>query len=90
MIGTLVESYLRSLGQLCTIRHQRQTLTGVVRALDPPNQLVLAVPVQVDDYQGVQWQSIRVRSTSSRHVWPSTPIWLLPLDRQASGGHHQQ
>lgn len=89
VIHTLVEPHLRSFGQLCTVRHQGRTLSGAVRAIEPPDQLVLAIPVQVDD-QGVQWQSIRVRSTSSLHVWPSTPIWLLPLARQASGGHHQQ
>lgn len=85
VIGTPVEPHFRSLGHVCTIGQQRRTMTGVVRALDPPDHLVLAIPVQVND-QNIVWQRTRVPITSSFHVWPSTPIWLLPLTRAYDRG----
>lgn len=88
VVSTLLEPYLRSLGHVCTIRQQRRILTGVIHALKPPDQLMLAVPVRMDD-QGIRWQSIPVRSMSSLDVWPATPICLLPLAREANGGHRQ-
>lgn len=90
MLEGFLDSHLNSIGRLCTVRHQRRTITGIVRALEPPDQLVLQVPVQVDDYQGVQWRSIYVRITPSLHVWPSTSIWLLPIARKSDGTNLQQ
>jgi hypothetical protein len=90
VLGTFLEPYVRWLGHLCTVQQQRRTMTGVLRALEPPDQLVLLIPAQVDDYQGVQWQSIRIRITPSLYIWPATPIWLLPLARAYDGGPHQR
>jgi hypothetical protein len=80
-----LDPYMHHLGQLCTVRFQRQTITGVLQALHPPNHLVLRVPSQVDD-QGVQWQLTHVPRIPSLHVWPATPIWLLPLTKKRRGG----
>jgi hypothetical protein len=50
---------------------------------------VLQVPIQVDD-QGIVWQHARVPITPSLQVWPSTPIWLLPLTKEYDGGRTQR
>lgn len=85
-LGALLEPYLRSRGHLCTIRQQRRTITGVLHALEPPDQLVLRIPIRVAD-QGIQWQLTHIPITPSLQMWPSTPIWLLPLTREYDGGH---
>jgi hypothetical protein len=80
--------HLRHLGQLCTVRFQRRTLIGVLQTVRPPDHLVLRVPSEVDD-QGVQWQLTHVPCIPSLHVWPATPIWLLPLPRKERGDSNQ-
>lgn len=81
--------YGHRLGQMCTVRLQRRTITGVLYMLEPPDQLVLQVPIQVDD-QGVQWQHIRVPIVPSLQVWQSTPIWVLPLPKEERGNLNQR
>lgn len=76
-------------GEMCTVRLQRRTMTGLVQAVDLPDQLVLRVPFQVND-QGVQWQTIHVPLSASLHRWPSTPSWVLPLSKEGRGYPDQQ
>lgn len=87
-LGAILDPYAGSLGHLCTIRQQRRTLTGVLHALEPPDQLVLRVPVQVNDH-AVQWQHTRVPHIPSMYIWPSTPIWVLPLSKEGHGYSNQ-
>lgn len=83
------DPHVAHLGQLCTIRLQRRTITGLVQSLHSPDHLVLRIPFHVDD-QGVQWQLIDVPLSPSLHVWPSNPIWLLPLSKMERGNPDQQ
>jgi hypothetical protein len=69
-----------ALGHLCTTRQHLLMITGLLHALEPPDQLILRVPTQVTD-QGVQWQAISVSITPALHIWPLTPIVMLPLIR---------
>lgn len=71
-------------GQMCTVRLQRRMITGLVQAVDLPDQLVLRIPFRVND-QGVQWQTIHVPFSASLHVWPSAPSWVLPLSKEGLG-----
>jgi hypothetical protein len=89
VLSPLLEPYLDFLGHLCTLRLHRRMITGVLHALEPPDHLLVKVPVQVND-QGVQWQLQRIPVTASLHVWPSTPIWLLPLTRMSHEAHAEQ
>lgn len=66
--------------QLCTVREQRHKLTGVVQALDLPHHIALRVPTHVDDH-GVHWQTTEVLAHQSFHLWPITPVLILPLIR---------
>ena len=81
---TTADRYGHHRGQMCTVRLQRRTMTGLVQAVDLPDQLVLRVPFQVND-QGVQWQAIHVPLSASLHVWPSAPSWVLPLCKEGRG-----
>lgn len=83
------DPYVHYLGQLCTVRFQRRTLTGVVQVAYPTEHLVLKVPSLVDD-RGVQWQLTDVPLIPSLQVWPSTPIWLLPLPKKEGGDSDQR
>lgn len=78
------DPYTHHRGHMCTVRVQRRTMTGLVQEVELSDHFVLRVPFEVND-QGVQWHLIHVPLSASRHIWPSTPHWLLPLSKKGRG-----
>jgi len=72
-------------GRLVTIRQAGSRTTGIIQGLGQLDQLMLWVPKDVQD-QGIQWEAVPIPNPDILHVWPPSPILMMPLAQER---HHE-
>jgi hypothetical protein len=72
-------------GRLVTIRQAGSRITGIIQGLGQLDQLMLWVPKDVQD-QGIQWEAVPIPNPDILHVWPPSPILMMPLAQER---HHE-
>jgi hypothetical protein len=73
-------------GRLVTIRQAGSRITGIIQGLGQRDQLMLWVPKDVQD-QGMQWETVPIPNPDILHVWPPSPILMMPLVQER---HYEQ